>query len=105
MSKFERAKKQTIKNWEWELAFFYNIEDNVDIDCPRCGFCDYYRHWEDSLESTKGYGCSDCPIYFDLGRSCSAKNSIFEKWTDGKIDPMAILIYVHQLQPPAPRAR
>ncbi len=65
MTKFQRAKKQTIKKMDkilemivsgevWEAGVVFN-------DAQQCGFCEFYRdgfgHWVDRY-----YLCKGCPL-------------------------------------------
>lgn len=91
MTKFERAKRQTIMKWEWLLENYY--ESGHYYKCPSCGFCDEHKWY-----------CGECPIYFIEADSCLNNSSFYHQINSERAsftDILAVLIYVHQLQDPA----
>lgn len=63
MTKFERAKKQTLERWTYLLDDILGYKSII----KSCGFCVEY---ECSLK-----GCQKCPIYKLEGRVCAFTNT------------------------------
>ena len=91
MTKFERAKKQTLKKWEailWDRLAYHN-------ESVGCGFCKEYMLPILRIDQ-RDHRCRDCPVYKIEGLSC-----LFEilKYDDGTfIFALAILIYVEMME-------
>lgn len=85
MTKFERAKRQTIRRWETLLDRKHGTRQRKYL---YCGFCIKYMNHD--LENI----CQNCPIFLLEGKSCGKVNFTYN-------NPMAVLIYVHQLTDPA----
>ena len=54
MTKFERAKRQTLKRWESIIEAHISGKKGIPLSC---GFCTEYA------DSWVGYICKNCPIY------------------------------------------
>lgn len=85
MTKFERAKKQTLKRWDDRISLYLGITNKL---FEACGFC-------------VAYPCSGCPIALCSGYKCFDRNGPYAWLTLNDLPNIwAVLIYVHQLQDP-----
>lgn len=98
MTKFERAKRQTLKKWNLLID---EVLQDVCWSYEDCGFCEAYLDWT-NWKTDENKICSKCPIKKWNKDSCMKDGSWYDQLNENEIpDILAVLIYVHQLQDPA----
>ena len=98
MTKFERARRQTVLRWRYIIT---------DLSVCNCGFCDYYREY-----NRDRFFCKNCPMCKIEGCRC-VRTDWYKQWEkslrkyirNGDEDDffpltMAILCYLHTMTDP-----
>ncbi len=90
LERLERAKKQTLKRWEYFLDRAFLIErrrGHLTRKHKTCGFCDYYSPDHNLLS------CGGCPINKIELQTCGDVG--FMAHTESFTYCLAVLIYIH----------
>jgi hypothetical protein len=92
MSKFQTAKKQTLKKWKDEL--YKRIPGGEGLGDP-CGFCKAYWPVE---EGRLGHRCKRCPVYRIEGVTMSCESTILRYDNLSVAFALAVLMYIESME-------